>query len=180
MNRTKAKKRMKFVWMGVLIIILSSCANNPTPYQPLSDDGGYEESRLQKDMWRVSFKGNRYTSETDVMDFLYLRSAELTLESGYSHFLIEENFGKTQTKMRSTGPRFGMGFGTGTSSSFWGMGMGFGSEPEYEGYVSYHLAVFVIRMQNTKEPPPGKEVFDAAFLVESLKAKKMASMKKDS
>ena len=59
--------------ISLAVASLAACSSNPTPYQPLGEEGGYEESRLQQRLYRVSFKGNRQTREADVLDFLFLR-----------------------------------------------------------------------------------------------------------
>lgn len=178
--RTKKFHGWILVMLGILMLSLAACTTPPTPYQPLAEDGGYEETRLQDNVWRVSFKGNRVTPETDVLDFLYLRCAELTIQSGYTHFLLKENQSKTQTGTRSSSVRFGLGFGSGTSSGAWGMGAGFPMDSGHETYVAYHLGLFIIQMMNEDEIEDKKAVFDAAYLIESLESKKTASQKKES
>ena len=177
---------------GVLAV-LAGCALQPTPYQPIGEAGGYEESQLGERVFRVSFRGNRATPETTVLDFLYLRCAELTRQHGYTHFVVQEDFGRTDLSVRAT-PRtsVGVGMGFGGRRSFWGLGFsGALGEPDYQTAINYHLAVFVIRMLTDEEakqmqaagkgagaPPP--EVYDAAFLIKSLESKKEASLQKES
>ena len=62
-----------------------SCA---TMYQPQSVTGGYSETQLDKNMFRVRFNGNGYTSSARSSDFCLLRSAELCKENGYKYFII--------------------------------------------------------------------------------------------
>jgi hypothetical protein len=155
------------------LALLGGCvAPRPTPYQPLQvDGGGYEETRLQENMYRVSFRGNRYTSEQDVIDFLYLRCAELTLAAGYSHFEVVENYGSLQFKAV---PYYrdslsgGFGIRRGSRSGFW-MGPS-ASEPVYMAEPSYRLAMFVIRMKKGAEGEAPS--LDARNLVENLASKK--------
>lgn len=166
-------------------LLLASCSSNPTPYQPIGEEGGYEESRLQKRIYRVSFKGNRHTREADVLDFLFLRSAELTVKNGFTHFIVQKDFGRTQMDLQaeSSGPRFGFGLGFGRSSrrSFWGLGFGTSSPSHYSATISYHLAMFVIKMLNAEEAAPlGDKAFHASFMIESLSAKKERSLRKGS
>jgi hypothetical protein len=177
--------------------VLVGCALQPTPYQPLGETGGYEEAQLGERVYRVSFRGNRATPETAVLDFLFLRCAELTHRNGFTHFVIQEDFGRTQVSVRAM-PRssVGMGLGFGSGRSFWGLGFsGALGEPDYQSVVSYHLAVFVIRMLDDEEArrvqgagqapgaaqgQPQPQVYDADFLIRSLAPKKEASLRKDS
>lgn len=151
--------------------LTAACTVNPTPYQPLAENGGYDEARLQKDVYRVSFRGNSATLETNVLDYTFRRCAEVTLAHGYTHFLIEEDYGRTRLTLRSTGARVGVGVGFSSRSSFWGMGFGGPlSEPEYTPAVSYHLAIFVIRLLTPEEAAKVPEaqrakLFDAADLL---------------
>jgi hypothetical protein len=67
---------------------LAACVT-PTPYQPAPPDGfGYSETRLDKNKFRVTFRGNSLTKRETVEDYLLYRAAELTLQNGFSHFLI--------------------------------------------------------------------------------------------
>ena len=71
------------------IIILAGCA---TPYQQSSLLGGFKEIRLSDNSFRVTFKGNAYTSSDRASNYCLLRCAELCLENGYKYFvLISEN-----------------------------------------------------------------------------------------
>jgi hypothetical protein len=167
--------------------LLAGCALQPTPYQPLGEAGGYEETRLGERVYRVSFRGNRATAETAVLDFLYLRCAELTQQAGYTHFVIQENFGRTQLNVQAL-PRssVGVGMGFGSSRSFWGLGFNAPlGEPDVQATISYHLGVFVIRMLNDAEARQAEaadkgQVYDAGYLLRSLEPKKEASLRKDS
>ncbi|MBJ7318931.1 MAG: hypothetical protein KKG69_02740 [Alphaproteobacteria bacterium] len=69
-------------------LALAACAT-ATPYQPAGfngERGGYAEQRVENNRYRVSFAGNSVTSREQVEMSLLLRSAELTVESGYDWF----------------------------------------------------------------------------------------------
>jgi hypothetical protein len=166
--------------LGVALA-LGACSLQPTPYQPLGEAGGYEESRLQERVYRVSFRGNRATAETDVLDFVYLRSAELTRQSGFSHFVIQEDFGRTQYTARPSPPRASTGvtvLGSG-KRSFWAVNVTAPlGEPDYDVVVSYHLAVFVVRMLTPEEArAAGDAAYEAEYLLRSLAPKREASLR---
>ncbi len=67
------------------IIAITGCA---TGYQAQSFSGGYSETQLDLNVFKVTFKGNGYTKSDRAEDFALLRSAELTLKYGFSHFAI--------------------------------------------------------------------------------------------
>lgn len=70
------------------LIVLSSCS---TSYKPLGFGGGYTDQRIAEDMFQVSFQGNGYTGKEKVQSFLLKRCAEVTIENGYTHFIILNN-----------------------------------------------------------------------------------------
>src|SRR3989338_11233373 len=69
----------------ILALSLSACA---TPDQKLGFSGGYYDTQLQADVFRVGFSGNAYVGQATVQDYLLLRCAEVTLENGYDYFVI--------------------------------------------------------------------------------------------
>ena len=81
-----------------VVLILTGCA---TGYQQNSwlPGGGFSETQLSPTRVRVSFTGNTRTSIERAEDFTFLRCAELTIEKGYSHFLVIDD---RQTVERST------------------------------------------------------------------------------
>jgi len=77
---------MKRLFLLIAISTLASgCA---TTYQQKGFTGGFSETQLRQDVYRVSFNGNAYTNPQRAADFTLLRSAELTKKNGYSHFVI--------------------------------------------------------------------------------------------
>ena len=78
---------MKIVRTGLVVIslFLAACA---TQYQNQGFSGGFSENQLSDDTFDVVFNGNGYTSRQRASDLNLLRSAELSLESGFSHFII--------------------------------------------------------------------------------------------
>lgn len=69
----------------ICMVVISGCA---TPYQNNAFAGGYSETQLDKNVYKVSFKGNGYTSKERASDFALLRSAEIALDNGYKYFAI--------------------------------------------------------------------------------------------
>lgn len=73
---------------------LAGCA---TAYQRDGLTGGFSETQLDENVWRVKFVGNGYTDDQTAEEFALLRSAELTLEKGYSHFVLAGSRSSTKT-----------------------------------------------------------------------------------
>jgi len=78
---------MKRILATLLLLGLVGCA---TGYQPKSFTGGYTDMKLQDNIYRVTFKGNGYSSMERAGDFALLRSAEVTIQNGYKYFIVLE------------------------------------------------------------------------------------------
>jgi len=88
------------VILAVAVVALSGCVT-PTPYQPAPPRGfGYSEERLDQNKFRVSFRGNAQTSRETVEDYLLYRAAELTLNNGFTHFIVVGRDTEAKTSYR--------------------------------------------------------------------------------
>lgn len=68
-------------------VTLIGCA---TPYQSTGYTGGYSETQLSSNVFRVYFRGNGFTNSERAADFTLLRSAELAYEHGFPYFIITD------------------------------------------------------------------------------------------
>lgn len=99
-----------------LTLALTACA---TPYGSRGMFGGFSESRLDANTYRVSFQGNGYTSRQTVESYTMLRCAELTTASGFDWFLVlDSDTERDQIQVQS---------GTTTQSSTYGASDSWGS-----------------------------------------------------
>lgn len=143
-----------------------------TGYWPHGMMGGYNETQLQPDVFRVSFKDNAYTSMDRAADFTLLRSAELAVENGYPYFVIvdEQQWTKnesyttpTQTTTTATANVYG-NTATGTAYS------------TMTGGQTYHTVkpratnTIVLLKDKDKDNINGL-VYDAQFLIGSVRGK---------
>lgn len=76
---------MRLTFAALSVLVLASCA---TAYQSEGLSGGFTETQLETNVLRVSFRGNGYTRQEKAEELALLRSAELTLKNGFSHFAI--------------------------------------------------------------------------------------------
>lgn len=76
---------MRGIATASFALLLAACA---TAYQPESFSGGFSETQLDSNVFRVSFKGNGYTRADRAEELALLRSAELALKNGFTHFVI--------------------------------------------------------------------------------------------
>lgn len=88
-------------------LVLAGCVT-PTPYQAAAPRGnGYSEERLDRNKFRVTFKGNAQTPREVVEDYLLYRAAELTLQNGFDHFVMVGRETEAKTSYRAFIDHFG-------------------------------------------------------------------------
>ena len=91
---------MKYLPILILSsIFLSGCA---TTYQSSGFSGGYSETQLDENVFKVAFRGNGYTGREKVADFTLLRSAELSLQNGYKYFVVIDANSYTSNSTHTT------------------------------------------------------------------------------
>lgn len=78
---------MRVIPSTFLAVCLSACA---TTYQQDGFGGGFSETQLDENVWHVTIRSNVFTSELRAQDFALLRSAELTLQNGYTYFALTD------------------------------------------------------------------------------------------
>ncbi|AMG02616.2 TPA: hypothetical protein RUZ63_003503 [Vibrio cholerae] len=148
-----------------IAFFLNGCA---TAYQSESFTGGYSETQLDENVFVVNFEGNGYTSKKRAAAFTMLRSAELTLNNGYSFFAIIDSNSYTSTGTYTTPTtantttnmtNFG-NFSTGTATT------------TFTGGQTYRIS----KPSNTntivmfKERPTDIFTYNAEFVSKSLKS----------
>ena len=103
---------------------LAAC-ETATPYQRLNPAqayaGGYTDTRLDADHWRVSFSGNSLTSRETVERYLLYRAAELTVSQGYDWFMENDQHTDRDAKV-FVDPFYASG---------WGATYGYGWRPSW-------------------------------------------------
>ncbi len=72
-----------------LIVLSAACllAGCATAYQPDGVSGGYSQN-LQGSTAQISFRGNAMTTPETLHSFVLRRCAEVTLQDGYSYFVV--------------------------------------------------------------------------------------------
>lgn len=70
------------------LLLMAALAGCATGYQSSGFTGGFSETQLDVNMWRVSFKGNGYTSADRAEEMTLLRCADLAQQNGFTHFAI--------------------------------------------------------------------------------------------
>ena len=57
----------------------------------MEDGIGYHEIQVDEDSFEITFIGNQRNTRDEVKKYLTYRCAELTIEKGFTHFLIDED-----------------------------------------------------------------------------------------
>ncbi len=156
-----------YIILVIFAAVLTGCA---TAYQKQGFTGGFSETQLGENIFRVTFKGNAYTSRERVSDFTLLRSAELALENGFKYFIIvdSEKYTKTgtyttPTTSYTTGSAYGTGsyaYGSATTTTTGGQTY-FYSKPRSSNTI----------IGFKEKPKIDGLVYDAEFIVKSIKGK---------
>jgi hypothetical protein len=146
--------------------VLSVLCGCSTPYKPEGFMGGYSDTQLDKNVFRVSVRGNGYTSHDRVSELALLRSAVITLERGFTYFVVvdERSFTKsvaftTPVQSNTTFNATASGnqiYGTSNTTTFGG----------HTFLVSKPRATNTIVMFIGK--PEGIQSYDAKFMCHSL------------
>jgi len=77
----------RFSMVFVICILAAGCA---TQYRSIDQSltGGFSETQLAPESWRVIVEGNGFTTRGEAEQFLMRRCAELTLEQGQRYFVL--------------------------------------------------------------------------------------------
>jgi len=70
------------------LIIVISCS---TQYQSHGRMGGYSETRISENVWKVDIKSNDFAEGERASDYLLLRCAEITNDNGFNYFQISDS-----------------------------------------------------------------------------------------
>lgn len=157
---------MRFLFVSALLSLVAACA---TTYQPKSFSGGFSETQLDTNVFRVSFNGNGYTSRDRAEDFTLLRSAELTLKNGFTHFVIVDGRAGTDYSSFTTPTQTAT---TGSASVYGNTVYGRSNSTTTGGQT------FTVQKPNLTNTivclggkPDGVFAYDAAFIYRSLSEK---------
>ena len=150
-----------FIYL-VLLLGLSSCME--TSYRSTGSMWtGFSEVQLASNKFRVNFNGNITDDKNRIRDFTLLRSAEVCIENSFKYFSVLNEKNLTETVEVSTpmtsysnGSIYGNSFNS--STSYYGGGSN-----------SYRMPVFNNTIVCYTSKPKDIDVYDAAFLVNSLK-----------
>lgn len=156
----------QFTAIAALSFVLTACA---TTYQSSGFTGGFTDTQLAPDLFRVSFSGNAFTSPERVQDFALLRAAELCISNGFKYFAVVDTADQSRTETYVT-PSTAQTTGTATA---------YGNSATYSGTTtvtpgqvySFYKPGIGLMVRGFSQKPEDIYSFEADFLVRTLKAK---------
>lgn len=162
-------KRMKTIFLLTLSSILL-CTGCATGYRPGDFFGGYSDTQLAPDVFRVHFGGNGYTSQERAQDFAMLRAAELTLHHNFTCFSIarDHNYNNVSTW---TTPGYANTSATATGNGFGGFNIEANTIYTPPLTQVFYKPQSDILIKTFKIKPDATPTFDAFFLQQSLREK---------
>ena len=78
------------VGVGLAVCLSIGCSAIGPEYRPRPPGGlvGFDEMQMGADRYQIAFSGSSASTRQQVENFLMQRAAELTLQAGYTHFVI--------------------------------------------------------------------------------------------
>ena len=75
----------KYLFVSLVVALVGGCG---TRYQEMGLSGGVTAQPVMTDVYRIVARGNAYTGQAAVQDFVLMKAAETTIDAGGTHFLI--------------------------------------------------------------------------------------------
>ncbi len=154
---------MKHALALFAVLSVAACATvGPASYGPADSKGfGYEETRIETDRYRITYRGSGDMPPEQVEDYARLRAGELALANDYDWFRI---IGRDISGEQRGGVGIGAGVGGGSYGRRSGVGVGVSSDLGTIGGYEY----FTVRMEvlmGSGEPPEDGDYYDAREIV---------------
>lgn len=166
--------------LGAIVLLgvgLTGCST--TFYRKLerSNIPGYAERRQPDGDWEVAFFGAESSKPEVVRDFALLRSAEVTLAQGATHFVLlrevpqrRQMSWNRQVTFGSSSSSSNISMVTGQASGSTTMGSGPGGATVRRG-AEYPVMALRIKLHAAGDGPPPTGSYDAANLAREIRAK---------
>jgi hypothetical protein len=158
---------------SLLVLFLIAAASGfpgcATPYQPIGATGGFEETQLAPDVFRISFRGNGFTSSDRTQDFVLLRAADLTLVHGFHYFaIVNEANGGSMSSITLPGSSYTTGTATRYGNTAYGSAITTYVPPTDIPIFKPHSGLLIRCFPGQ---PKGVYGFDASFLANTIRQK---------
>jgi hypothetical protein len=129
------------------VCLIAGCT---TAYQPEGVSGGYTDRTLAKNSVQISFRGNRFTAPNTLHSYLLRRCAEVTLQNGFTYFVLVHEEGPNEGNTDTLGSKVA----TATIEMYLGK-----PQDEASAYdASLLLRKVLAEEGESEEPPPAPVV----------------------
>ena len=140
-----------------------------TGYQSSGFAGGYSDTQLAPDVFRITFQGNGYTSADRVQDFALLHAADVTLNYGYAYFgVINQAQGANVSSFTTPGQAYTSATVTGYGNVAFGTAQTTYIPPQTHTFFKPRTGLLI---RCFSERPEGGFAFNADFISRSLRTK---------
>lgn len=118
--------------VAAALLTLAACAT-PTVYQPAARPNavGFSETQIERDRFRVTFRGGGGAPAAQVADYALLRAADLTLGAGYDWFVVDQRW--VEQTGSGSGPQLSVGGGSASFGRRSAVGLGVGTSFDLGG-----------------------------------------------
>lgn len=142
--------------VSVLLLLPADCQ---TPYQEMNYSGGVTAAPITNDTYRISSRGNGFTDPATVQDYTLLKAAEVTLQTGNTHFIILDSQDATRRDYGQTAGTFHTSFTGNTAFTTYNPGVQYDIVKPGQDTI-----IHVGRVAPGQQPPrgafPTRQVFD--------------------
>ena len=151
-----------------LVFIVAGCETS-TPYAPAGASGyGFSDQRIERNRYRITFRGNSLTDKDTVETYLLFRAAELAVQSGYDYFTLVESDTEKQSTFTATSTAFGAGRGFFPGYYAYGWGWAQPIDTTIRERRKYSATAYVLFGEGEK-PAGDRYAYDAREVMRNLR-----------
>jgi hypothetical protein len=133
-----------------IIACAASLVGCATKYQDMGFTGGVAAEPVMTDVYRITARGNGYTSADRVQDFVLLKGAETTLAAGGNYFVVIDQKDRTNVINGQTPGTVQTNIVGNTAFTTYSPGVNYNIVKPGEA-----LMIRVLRLKPGETPPPG-------------------------
>jgi hypothetical protein len=143
---------------------LGGCASSLPAYRPYRDGAGYQERRIEKNRYALSFIGNSSMTAETTENYLIYRAAEVTTAVGYDYFVLHDK----NTKQNSRYRYFPYSHGRYGYYNSWGYGHHHYDYYDYCCPYSWYEVSAEVLMYEGQKPEDDLNAYDSEQVLEYL------------
>ncbi len=160
-----------YIFAAFASLTLAACATSSDGYGPSqsASDFGFQNRQLEQDRFRVSYTGE---SVGEARDYVLLRSAEIAINEGYSHFKIINSGTSGNGPSPNIATGVGVGFGSFGRRNVSNVNLGVGVNDVARALEGTKVTETIeIKLQQTSATDPA--VYDAQSVFNSIRPLKL-------